>query len=103
MDINEQDRDTFIKNHAISIEESGSDLDYVLNIKKDVRGFLIKELFNEKRKAPQDFDRAKLGVLRWIIERDLLKQLVQDYENCLQELIEVDQELDELLNKPISN
>ena len=99
LNLDGEEKEDFIKKYVALLENFGSKLDHAISIKKDVKGFLIKELFNEKRKFPQDFDRAKFGVIRWIIERDLLKKLVENYEECLQELIEIDQELDLLLHQ----
>lgn len=72
----------------------------------NVRGFLIEELLNhkgdylnDKDNCPGLFDSIKLILLHIIIETDLTKKLLEDYEAALQEIAEIEHEL-VLLGQP---
>ena len=69
--------------------------------KINVKGFLIKELFDntgdcftdKKQVSRLFFDRVKFCVLQMTIRTSLLKKLVEDYEECLQKMTEIENEL----------
>jgi len=67
-------------------------------VKKNVEGLLLNELFDRKKELPDNFNISKFWILRALFENRLLKKLVLKYEACLQELIEIDRELEMLNN-----
>jgi hypothetical protein len=67
-------------------------LEEVFLSKKNIQQFLLKELFDEE--AP--FKSLKFYLIRFVLERDLLKMLVERYGDLQQNLFEIDQKLIDL-------
>ena len=69
--------------------------------KNNIQGFIIKELFAHKGDSLTDqeavsylsFDKVKFYVLHMTLYASLLKKLVADYEECLQKMLEIENEL----------
>lgn len=101
LNLDGQEKEDFIKKYINLLENFGRDLDFVLTAKKAVKGFLVKELFNEKAALPIKFDKAKFYAVRLVVEYMLLKNLVEVYEEGLQELINIDQDIDILLAQQV--
>ena len=72
-----------------------------LREKNNINGLLLKELFENKgdyltdQKAVSSlfFDKAKFHILHITLCISLLKKLVADYEECLQKMAEIENEL----------
>lgn len=71
--------------------------DETILLKKNVKGFLVNELFKSNTNEPmEDFETLKFCVIRMITEYKILKIFIKGYEELHQELIEIDQKLDDL-------
>jgi hypothetical protein len=95
IDKNEQERTNAIEAAYSSLNAFGKTLLEAINSKKNVKQFFVKELFKNDN-SPLDFDKHKLIVIRAYHEQVFLKILVERYEECQQELIEINQKLSDL-------
>jgi hypothetical protein len=93
-----QEKEAFLKELNAFYDNFGEIIDKKLATRTDVKQWLVQELLKGKNRSFEDFETLKLHVIRNILERNLLKTLLEHYEACLQELIEIDRELD-LLKK----
>ncbi len=85
--LNEQDKEIFIN----EIVGFGRRLDSTI-ASGDVKGFFIKEFFNDK-KNKNEFIRIKFLMIKRFIEYEILKELVRSYEYLIQRVIEIDREI----------
>ena len=94
-----------------SLENFKKVLDEAIIVKKNVKQFFIRELLREDKLLTEDrkdfetknFVTLKFYVIRNALERDIMRALVEQYEECQQELIEIDQKLADLQKKTTHN
>ena len=91
--------------YPILIEKFNNKLFHAVRDNINVKGFLIQELINNRGEFFKDkrclglLDKVKLICLQIIIEADLTKKILEDYEECLQKMAEIENEL-VLLGQP---
>jgi hypothetical protein len=67
--------------------------------KINIAGFLVQELTKNKTDNTNYFNSDKFAALRRLIEFHFLLKLIEKYEQCLEELDKIDQELNMLLGQ----
>jgi hypothetical protein len=102
----EKDRTTVIETFPVLTRFFYNKLFQAIRNNVDVKGFLIQEFlenkgdfFKNKKDLPGFLDSIKLDLVQIIIEGNVLKKFLYDYENCLQKIAEIDHEL-KLLGQP---
>jgi|GEM_PF-2271053 predicted nucleic acid-binding Zn-ribbon protein len=94
---NEQEIKEFGQATEATITNFYRDLNEVLICKKTIKGFLLKELFrNDEEGQIDDFERIKFFVIKSLNEYRILKNLIAEYEELQQDVMNIDQELDDL-------
>lgn len=102
-ELNEQEAKEFGRALNTSLENFEKALDEAIIVKKNVKQFFVKELLKENNKKVEDFETFKFAIIRITLERNLMKTFVEQYEDCQQELIEIDQKLADLQKQTSHN
>jgi hypothetical protein len=102
----EEDLDVMVDALLASTKNLYDKLFQAVRDKVNVRGFFMKELYENKGDYLKNkaharglLDSIKLIMLQIIIEADLTQKLLEDYEDCLQKMAEIEHEL-VLLGQP---
>lgn len=67
-----------------------------LNAKNDLKNILITDFSNNHKNTNNELARIKSVIIRQCVEYHFLKRLFKHYEECLQELIAIEHELNKL-------
>lgn len=97
--LNEQEAKEF-KNELNTFEDN---LGQALAKKNDIQPLLMKVFINGHKDTEDELESIKSLVIRHRVEYILLKKLFKHYEKCLQELIKIDHELDNLQKQTLNN
>jgi hypothetical protein len=97
----ENEQEEFLMKLCESLSLVIHDFEHKVNTQKNINGMLTKIFFDKKKSCPQDFDKVKFLLVRRLLENNLLRKLIEKYEECLQEFMEIDHELDLLLGLQI--
>ena len=103
LNLNEEAVKEFRQTLNASIEKFEKDLDEAIISKKNVKQFFVKEFFNENNRRIKDFSILKFCLTRNAFELDFLKILIERYEECQQELIEINGKLADLQKLVLHN
>jgi hypothetical protein len=77
-------------------------VDHILTNTK-VTNFLMNEFFSNEKADNIKPHRIKSLMIRFIVEKQILKRLFQRFENCLQQVVQLDAELNELEKLILTN
>lgn len=88
----------------VRAEQFSENIQHEFNTKKGVTDFLLKELFDKREFLALELDNEKFDILKFtfiriVVEMYLLEGLVSNYADCLQALIDIDHEIDQLLEQ----
>lgn len=98
---NEHDINNLKETYKTIMEKFCHKVSVAVREKINIKGLLLKELFDNKGDYLTDqeaasslfFDKVKFYVLHIILCNSLLKKLVADYEECLQKMSEIENDL----------
>ena len=83
-----------------SIYAGGKEFEKIIKdalfLTKDIKGILLKEFFDHEKPLAKNFVVQKFWALRTFFEDLLLKHLVKRYEVCIQQAIQINNEIETL-------
>jgi flagellar biosynthesis/type III secretory pathway chaperone len=106
---------TFGKTYKIAVHNFYKRIFQAIQSTVNTKGFLMRELLNNKEEFFKDLnedsnvqnscsgtvDGVKLALIHIVIVSSIIKKLLEDYENCLQEMAAIDLEFVRLGHSPL--
>jgi hypothetical protein len=96
LNLNEQEVKEFTQALNTSLANFGEALNEAIIIKKNVKQFFVKELLDERNRESKGLETLKFHIIRNSLEFQLLRTLIERYEEGHQELIEINSKLADL-------
>jgi hypothetical protein len=96
LNLNEQEVKEFTEELNTSLANFGEALNEAIIFKKNVKQFFVKELLDERSRESKALETLKFHIIRNSLEFQLLRTLIERYEEGHQELIEINSKLADL-------